>query len=132
MKSWIALLVLSGMALSGCVVGVEHRHGYVDDAIFTVEWRIAGSASRAACRDFGVDAAYITIESRYGREDSATVPCEDFGYDFYLPPGRYWVTVTLLDRAQRDITSTIETDAYDLYANDGEFVEADFPPDSFY
>lgn len=132
MKSLFTLLVaLSGIALSGCFVGVED-HGHPDDAIFTVEWRIAGSSSRAACLDFGADWAYVTVESRFGTEDSATVPCEDFGYDFYLLPGTYWVTVQLLDRREREITSVIETDEYDLYAGNGEFVVADFPPSSFF
>jgi hypothetical protein len=128
MKSLIALLAaLSGIAFSGCVVD-----GGPGDAIFTVEWRIDGSASRLACLDFGADAAYVTVESRFRTEDSATVPCEDFGYDFYLAPGSYWATVQLLDRADREITSVVETDEFDLFAGDGEFVVADFPPDSFF
>jgi hypothetical protein len=128
MKSLITLLAaLSGIAFSGCVVD-----GGPSDAIFTVEWRIDGSSSRGACLDFGVDAAYLTVESRFGLEDEATLPCEDFGFDFYLPPGDYWVTAVLLDRRGREITSVIETDEYPLFAGDGEFVVADFPPDSFF
>ena len=62
MKSSIAFAALMGTALSGCFVGVDDRGGYADDAIFTVEWRIDGSRSPAACFDFDVDAAYVTIE----------------------------------------------------------------------
>lgn len=132
MKSLIPLLAaLMGTALSGCFVGVDDRGGRDDDAIFTVEWRVDRSTSRAACLDFGADAAYVTIESRFGTEDSVTVPCEDFGHDFYLLPGSYWATVQMLDRGGREITSVVETDEYDLYAGDAEFVVADFPPDSF-
>lgn len=131
MKSLIALLAaLSGFALSGCVVGVDG--GGPGDAIFTVEWRIDGAAIRGDCAYFGADVAYLTVESRFGTEDSATVPCEDFGYDFYLLPGSYWVTVQLLDRRDRPVSSVIETLEYDLYAGDGEVVVADFPPDSFF
>jgi hypothetical protein len=132
MKSLIPLLAaLSGIALSGCVVGVDDR-GAPGDGIFTVEWRIDGAASRADCAYFGADVAYLTVESRFGREDEATVPCEDFGYDFFLLPGDYWVTVQLLDRRDRPISSIIETDEYPLYAGDGQYVVADFPPDSFF
>lgn len=133
MKSYFAVLAaLLGTALSsGCFVGIDDRRS-PGDAIFTVEWRIDGSSSPAACFDFGVDAAYVTVESRFGTEDAVTVNCEDFGYDFFLLPGRYWVTVQLLDRRQREITSVIETLEYDLYAGDGEVVVADFPPDSFF
>lgn len=133
MKTWIPLLAaLSGFALSGCFVGVDRDGHYADDAIFTVEWRIEGSSHPDACLDFGARYAYLTVESRYGTEDDRTLPCEDFGYDFYVPPGTYWVTVTLLDRDHRDITSTIETDSYTLYENDGTDVVADFPEDSFF
>lgn len=133
MKTWIPLLAaLSGIALPGCFVGVDHHGPYDDDAIFTVEWRIEGSSHPAACLDFGAAYAYVTLESRFGLEDDRTVPCEDFGYDFYAAPGRYWVTVTLLDRGQRDITSTIETDSYSLPPGGGEVVVADFPEDSFF
>ena len=129
MKSWIPLLAaLSVTALSGCFVGVDDHH---DDAIFTVEWTVDRSTSRVACLDFGADSAYVTIESRFGTEDSLTLPCEAFGHDFILLPGRYWATVQLLDRRGREITSVVETDEYDLYAGDGEYVVADFPPDSF-
>jgi hypothetical protein len=130
MKSWIPLLAaLSGIALSGCIVDVAD--GYADDAVYTVEWRIDGSGHPAACRDFDAAFVYVTIESRAGTEDYATVPCEDFGVDFYLLPGRYWVTVTMLDRARFDISSTVQTDPITLRAGDGDYVVADFPPDSF-
>jgi hypothetical protein len=128
MKSLITLLAaLSGIALSGCVVD-----GGPGDAIFTVEWRIDGRASRADCAYFAADVAYLTVESRFGVEDEATVPCEDFGYDFYLAPGDYWVTVELLDSRDRPVATGIETDEYPLFAGDGEVVVADFPSDSFF
>lgn len=133
MKHGISLLAaLLGTALSGCFVGIEDRHHpHDDDVLFTVEWRIDRSTSPAACFDFGVDSAYVTIESRFGTEDSVTVDCEKFGWDFYLPPGTYWATVQLLDRRGREITSVVETYEYDLYAGESEYVVADFPPDSF-
>jgi hypothetical protein len=130
MKSWISLLaVLSSIALSGCFVGVAHDDS---DAIFTVEWRIEGSSRRNACLDFGAEYAYVTVESRFGTEDYQTLPCEDFGYDFYVPPGRYSVTVTLLDSSHRDITTVLETASYSLGEGDGEVVVADFLEDSFF
>jgi hypothetical protein len=134
MKSLIPLLAaLSGLALPGCFVGVDHDHGgaYADDALFTVEWSIDGSTDPDACLDFDAAYAYVTVESRYGTEADQTVPCERFSYDFYLPPGRYWVTVALQDRDRRDVTSVIETDSYSLAEGDSNYVVADFPPDSF-
>jgi hypothetical protein len=133
MKSWIpSLAALMGTALSGCFVGVDDRGGYADDAIFSVEWRIDGSRSPAACFDFGVDAAYVTIESRFGTEQEATVDCEDFGVDFYVQPGDYWATVELLDRTERPISSVVETREMPLFAGDDEYVVAEFPPDAFF
>jgi hypothetical protein len=132
MKTWIPLLAaMMGIASPGCFVGVDRDGHYADDAIFTVEWRIEGSADRDACLDFDAAYAYLTIESRYGTEDDRTVRCEEFGYDFYVPPGRYWATVTLLDPNEHEITTTIQTDPETLYENDGTYVVADFPADSF-
>jgi hypothetical protein len=133
MKSLLAalLVVVSGTALTGCVVGVDDRRSYDDDALFTVEWTIAGSSRGIACDDFGAYDAYVTIESRFGTEDSTTVACDRFGVDFYLLPGTYWATVQMLDRGGREISTVLETDEYDLYAGDAEYVVADFPPDSF-
>jgi hypothetical protein len=134
MKSLIPLAALMGTALSGCFVGVDDRGrgSYPDDAIFAVEWRIDGSRSPAACFDFGVDAAYVTIESRFGTEQEATVNCEDFAIDFYVEPGDYWATVELLDRTGRPISSVVETREMPLYAGDDEYVVAEFPPDAFF
>lgn len=129
---FVLLTALSGTALSGCFVGVDDRGGYADDAIFAVEWRIDGSRSPAACFDFGVDAAYVTIESVYGTEQEATVNCEEFGIDFYVLPGDYWATVELLDRSGRPISSVVETREMPLFVGDHEYVVADFPPDAFF
>lgn len=131
MKSRIPLLgMVMGLALAlqGCFFAVDHD---AHDAIFTVEWRVDGSSHPDACWDFGAEYAFITVESRYGLETSRTVACERFGYDFYLAPGRYWVTVTLQDRHHDDITSVVETDSHTLYEGGGDYVVADFPPDSF-
>jgi len=129
MKSWIPLLTaVAGLALPGCFVGVDHDHG---DGVFTVEWSIDGATHGSDCDYFGAAYVDVTLESRYGTEDYAVVECDRFGYDFHAPPGRYWVTVTMMDDHDRDVSTTIRTDSYDLFEGDSEYVVADFPPDSF-
>ena len=131
MKSWIPLLtVVAGLGLlPGCFVGVDHGHSR--EGVFTVEWSIDGGTHGSDCDYYGARYAYITVESRYGTEDYATVSCDAFGYDFYLPPGRYWVTVTMIDSRDDDVSTTIRTDEYSLYEDDSQYVVADFPHDSF-
>jgi hypothetical protein len=129
MKSWIPLLsAVAGLALPGCFVGVDHDH---DDAVFSVEWSIDGAAHGADCDYYGAAYADVSIESRAGTEDYVVVPCDRFQHDFYLAPGRYWVTVTLLDENDEEVSTTIKTESYDLYEGESEYVVADFPPDSF-
>jgi hypothetical protein len=132
MKSWIPLLVaaLLGPSLSSCFVGVD-RNRYDDEALFTVEWTVDGANDSEVCFDFDAEYAYVTVESRYGVEAEDTVLCDRFGIDFYVLPGDYWATVQLLDRAERPITTVVETDTYPLYEGDREYVVADFPPSSF-
>jgi hypothetical protein len=135
MKRWIPLWAMCvGMALPGCMIPVDHDHGgfYADDAVLTVEWRVDGSTHPNACWDFGAEYAYITVESRYGVEDTKLVSCDAFGYDFYLPAGRYWVTISLQDSRHDDITSLVETDARTLFEGDSSSVVADFPESSFF
>jgi hypothetical protein len=130
MKSWIPLLTaVAGIALPGCFVGVDHDHQ--DDAVFTVEWSIDGATDGADCDYYGAAYADVTVESRYGTEDYAVVPCDRFQHDFYLAPGRYWVTVTMLDSHDDEVSTPVRTDSYDLFEGDSEYVVADFPPDSF-
>lgn len=133
MRSWIPLLgTLAFLVMPGCVVAVDHDGPGFGDALFTVEWTVDGSTQPAACWDFGAEYAYVTVESRYGVEDYRTLSCERFGYDFYLPPGRYWVTIVLQDRHHDDITAIVETGSRTLYAGESDYVVIDFPGDSFF
>ena len=123
------LLTLSSITASGCMVDVDHPGHYYDDAIFTVEWTVDGTTNPAECSRSGARYAYVRVESRYGVEAERTVPCEDFGTDFTVPPGRYWVHVVLLDRQHVDRTESVETDP--RYVEDSDYVVIDFPADSF-
>ena len=130
MKSWIPLLMaFVGLALlPGCFVGIDHHSG--GGSVFTVEWTIDGATHGSDCDYYGARSVYITVESHHGTVDDATVSCDRFGYDFDVPPGIYWVTVTMLDSHDNDVSTTIRTDDYDLRGDDG-YISADFPPDSF-
>jgi len=90
---------------------------------------VDGTTDPAECSRSDARYAYVRIESRYGLEAEREVPCEDFGTDFSLPPGRYWVTAVLLDRRHDDRTESVETDP--RYVEDGDYVVIDFPADSF-
>ena len=130
MKIWISMLtLLLGLTASGCFVDLDRPGHYHDDAILTVEWSIDGRTDPRECRASGADYAYVRVESGDGVVDEQEVPCEDFGTDFWLPPGRYWVVIVLLDRRHNDRTETVETDR--RYLDDGDFIEVDFPADSF-
>jgi hypothetical protein len=135
MKRWISLWTMClGLISPGCMVGVDHGHGsggYYDDALLTVEWRVDGSTHPDACWDYGAEYAYITVESRSGVEESRVVSCDAFSYDFYLPAGRYWVTISLQDGRHDDITSVIETDSRTLYDGESSYIVAEFPDSSF-
>ena len=132
MKSWIPLLMAAGLGLPGCLVGVDHGHGRGQgDGVFSVDWSIDGATHGSDCDYYGAASVDITVMSRYGEEDYAVVSCDRFTHDFYLPPGSYWVTVTMLDSHDNDVSTTIRTDEYSLYEGDSQYVVADFPPDSF-
>ena len=123
------LLTLSSITASGCMVDVDHPGHYDDRVVFTVEWSVDGTTDPAECSRSGARYAYVRVESRYGVEDEQEVPCEDFGVNFLLPPGRYWVHAVLLDRRHTDRTESVETDP--RYVDDGDYVVIDFPADSF-
>ena len=131
MKRWFSLLCLAfGLTASGCFVDLDHPgHYYDDDSILTVEWRVDGSTNPRECDASGARFAYVRVESRYGVEAEREVPCEDFGTDFYLAPGRYWVVIVLLDRRHDEVTESVETDP--RYLDGGDYVDIDFPADSF-
>lgn len=128
-KSWIPLFTaVAGLTLPGCFVGADHHGG---DGLFTVEWSIDGRTRGDDCDYYGASSVYISVESRHGTEDYATVACDRFGYDFHLLPGDYWVEVTMLDNRDNDVSTTIRTDTYPLDEGESQYVVADFPGDSF-
>jgi len=148
-----SLVVCGGLALalvssSGCTVETSHRDDYVDDyppprgpgvvssssdeAEFGVEWTIDGSNAPGICSDLGADSAHVEIADDLGVVDEADVDCEDFVYDApLLPSGTYWATIVLRDRSARDITTPVRTDGRDLLPGDSDYVQVDFPLDSF-
>ena len=130
MKIWISMFSLAlGLTASGCLVEADHPGGSYDDAVFTVEWSVDGYTSARECDASGARYAHITVLSDYGVEAEREEPCDKFGTDFYLEPGRYWVEVVLLDRSGRERTETVETDS--RFVEDGDYVVIDFPADSF-
>lgn len=130
MRNWISTISLVfGLSASGCMVDVDHPSHYDDDALFTVEWSVDGSTDPRDCDASGARYAAIRVESKYGTEAEREVPCDEFGTDFYLPPGRYWVDIVLLDRSHQETTRSVETDS--RYVEDSDYVVIDFPADSF-
>ncbi|MET0384911.1 MAG: hypothetical protein ABW321_03080 [Polyangiales bacterium] len=122
-------------SMSGCVVAVDddRNGGRRGDAYFTVEWEIDRSQNPDRCIEYSVDYAFVTVNSRDGFVTDRSVPCEEFGTEFTVPPGSYWASVVLVDRFDDDRTETAETDDRPfLYDGDSDYVVLNFPDDSFF
>jgi len=127
--SWVGLAM--GSLLSGCIVAVDHHDsGY--NSVLTVEWSINGSQSPSRCTQSAVSTALITVSSSRGYDTEIEVDCQDFGRDFEVPPGRYRVTVQLLDYDGESRTTAATTDSRELYEDDSDYVVVDFGEESFF
>ncbi|MET0390524.1 MAG: hypothetical protein ABW321_31420 [Polyangiales bacterium] len=116
--------------LTGCIFDVDDDD-FGNDGLLTVHWSIEGSRVAARCTQHDVRYAYVTVESRNGREDELEVPCDRFWVELELPPGRYWARVVLRDRSHEDRTETLKSSQTQLYRDDSVRVSVDFGADAF-
>jgi hypothetical protein len=128
MKTWLSLALVAWTS-SACVVADRHGEG---DSTLTVDWTIDGDDDPALCDESDARYAEVTVESHDGYSNTFTEDCDRFGVDIDVPAGRYFVTVVLLDRDERDVTPAVDTDEVDLAHDDSDSVHVDFGADSFF
>jgi hypothetical protein len=128
--SWVGL-AMGSLLSSGCIVAVDHHDsGY--DSVLTVEWTINDSQSSNRCTQSSASSAEITVSSSRGFDEHRIVDCRDFGADFYVPPGRYRVTVQLLDYDGEPRTTAATADSHEIYEDVDDNVVIDFGAESFF
>lgn len=136
--SWVCLAL--GASLStGCVVSDDRGRSsgrssspVYDSGSVSVDWTIDGTADPSQCTQSNVDYVHIQLDDDSGLFDEDEAPCEDFDYVFdNLPPGYYSVTLQMFDSRDRERTTAVSSDPYDI-DDDSVHIPTDFPIDSFY
>ena len=130
----IPVLTLLAALTSGCYfdAGADDDYDFYGAGTLVVDWTVAGSKSRLACRDFGADSIDIIIATRSGDfVDEFTVYCERFSAAVDLVPGRYVVDSVLLDFDGYELTTPVR-DGLRIYDLETTVSAIDFPEDSFF
>jgi hypothetical protein len=124
--------VLALVALSGCVLAVEHTHQPFEGTL-TFDWSVDGTTDPSECRQGDAITFNVQIETRSGSfVDEFEADCEDFETSIDLPAGRYQANAVLLDARDDERTTQVATDPFTVLEGDEVVVDIDFPARSFY
>jgi hypothetical protein len=97
----------------------------------TVLWTIQGSTSPAACAAVGADALALDVYDVTGAPvDTFHGNCEDFAISVDLPEGDYSADATLVDVADRSVSTTLTLNAIRIVAGTELTIDTDFPGSS--
>jgi hypothetical protein len=128
----LIVTLLAAATTTGCLYTTDdHDHYYGPVGTLVVDWTVAGTKARLACRDFGADTVDIVVTDRDGRfVDEFTPWCERFEAAVALVPDRYTIDAVLLDVEGFELTTAVRVSVrvYDLETSVSAI---DFPEDSF-
>lgn len=136
-----AIAVLAAVALVGCAdlepppersAGATRISGDVEGRV-TVAWTIEGNHDVAACNVYDAVGIQIVVLDLQGAERGAFEDgCSSFSTSVPLDPGSYVVRAALVDRFERDRTTVVTSEPFDVGVLGATRVAIDFPVRSFF
>jgi hypothetical protein len=134
MKSSSSLLGAGALALSlsGCFISSDSDDGAVivlpASGALTVTWSIDMSQDPGVCSFYGADAFELVVYDDFDRLAAETIaPCERFSVTLDLPDGFYSADATMIDFADRPVTTTRTVHDIDVRAGSELVIDVDFP-----
>jgi hypothetical protein len=128
-----AVLFSYAAGLSACFITSHHEPVIVgpDVGTLTIDVTLDGTKDPIACADYGAtDIELVVYDSRGTEVAEDYAPCEDFAISVDLHDGVYSADVTLVDAANKAVTTTLPIDDVDVRAGKELVIDVDFPKGS--
>jgi len=97
----------------------------------TQRWSIGGSFDSNLCATYGADRMELVISDTAGRQVArAYQPCNEMRMTLTLAVGSYVADAVLIDRNNREVSTTLPLQPFSILNGIDTFVDTDFPTSS--